>query len=125
MTLSHDLVSYHLEQHSTKSTDCTYLSLLFLTACPFNALNLIYLFIGNQLSFITLLKRSPPSSLLSFYHLPIYWKTTFFDLIPLGTGSFLIALQLQTNNWIILQINLSQVSSFTQSFRPLELPCRW
>ena len=123
MTLSHDLVSHHLEQHSTKSTNRTYLSLLFLTACPFNAPNLIYLFIGNQLSFITLLKRSQPSSLLSSYHLPICWEMTFLDLIPLETGSSLIALRLRANDWVILQINPSQVSSFTQSLRPLKPLC--
>ena len=56
MTLSRDLVSHHLERHSTKSTNHTYLSLLFLTARPFNAPNLIHLFVGNWLSFITILK---------------------------------------------------------------------
>ena len=125
MTLSRDLVSHHLEQHSTKSTDRTYLSLLFLTACLFNAPNLIHLFVGNWLSFITSLKRSQPSSLLSSYHLPICWETTFLDSIPLGTGSSLIALRLRANDWVILQINPSQVNSFTQSLRPLEPPCGW
>ena len=47
MTLSRDLVSHHLERHSTKSTNCTYLSLLFLTTCFFDVLNLIHLFVGN------------------------------------------------------------------------------
>ena len=125
MTLSRDLVSHHLEQHSTKFTDHTYLSLLFLTARPFDAPNLIHLFVGNRLSFITLLKRSQPSSLLSSYHLPICWETTFLDSIPLGTGSSLIALRLQANDWVILQINPSQVSSFTQSLKPLKPPCGW
>ena len=125
MTSSRDLVSHHLEQHSTKSTDCIYLSLLFLMARPFDAPNLIHLFVGNWLSFITLLKRSQPSSLLSSYHLPICWETTFLDSIPLGTGSSLIALQLRANDWVILQINPSQVSSFTQSLKPLEPPCGW
>ena len=125
MISSRDLVSHHLKRHSTKSINHTYLSLLFLTARPFNAPNLIHLFVGNWLSFITLLKRSQPSSLLSSYHLLICWETTFLDLIPLGTGSFLIALQLRANDWVILQINPSQVSSFTQSLRPLEPPCGW
>ena len=125
MTLSRDLVSHYLKQHSIKSTDRTYLSLLFLTACPFDAPNLIHLFAGNWLSFITLLKRSQPSFLLSFYHLPICWETTFLDLIPLGTGSSLIALRLRADDWVILQINPSLVSSFTQSLRPLEPPCGW
>ena len=118
MTLSRDLVSHHLEQHSTKSTNRTYLSLLFLTAHPFDAPNLIYLFVGNRLSFITLLKRSQPSSLLSSYYLSICWETTFLDSIPLGTRSSLIALRLRANDWVILQINPSQVSSFTRSLRP-------
>ena len=125
MTSSRDLVSHHLEQHSTKSTDCTYLSLLFLTAHPFDAPNLIHLFVRNRLSFITSLKRSQPSSLLSSYHLPICWETTFLDSIPLGTGSSFIALQLRANDWVILQINPSQVSSFTQSLKPLKPPCGW
>ena len=125
MTLSRDLVSHHLEWHSTKSTNCTYLSLLFLTACPFNAPNLIYLFVWNQLSFITLLKCSQPSSLLSSYYLFICWETTFLDSIPLGTGSSLIALRLRADDWVILQINPSLVSSFTRSLRPLEPPCGW
>ena len=125
MTSSRDLVSHHLEQHSTQSIDCTYLSFLFLTACPFNASNLIYLFVKNRISFITLLKRSQLSSLLSSYYLPICWETTFFDSIPLETGSSLIALRLQANDWVILQINPSQVSSFTRSLRPLEPPCGW
>ena len=125
MTLSRDLISHHLEQHSTKSINRTYLSLLFLTACPFNAPNISHLFVGNQLSFITLLKRSQPSSLLLSYHLLICWETTFLDSIPLRTRSSLIALRLRANNWVILQINPSQVSSFTQSFRPLEPSCEW
>ena len=125
MTLSRDLVSHHLERHLTKSTDRTYLSLLFLTARSFNVLKLIYLFVGNWLSFITLLKRSQPSSLLSSYHLSICWETTFLDSILLGTGSSLIALQLQANDWVILQINPSQISSFTRNLRPLEPPCGW
>ena len=125
MTLSRDFISHHLEQYSTKSTDCIYLSLLFLTACFFDAPNLIHLFVGNRLSFITLLKRSQPSSLLSSYHLPICWETTFLDSIPLGTGSSLIALRLRADDWVILQINPSQVSSFTRSLRPLEPPCGW
>ena len=125
MTLSRDFINHHLEKHSTKSIDHTYLSLLFLTIYPFNASNLIYLFIGNRLSFITLLKYSQPSSLLSFYYLLICWEMTFLDSIPLKTGSSLIALQLQANNWVILQINPSQVSSFPWSLRPLELPCGW
>ena len=125
MTSSPDLVSHHLEGHSTKFTNCTYLSLLFLTSRSFDAPNLIHLFVWNRLFFITSLKRSQPSSLLSSYHLPICWETTFLDLIPLETGSFLIALQLQANDWVILQINPSQVSSFTRSFRPLEPPCGW
>ena len=41
------------------------------------------------------------------------------------TRSLLIALQLQANNLVIIQINLSRVSSFTQSLRPLEPPCGW
>ena len=89
MTSSHDLISHHLKRHSTKSTTYTYLLLLFLMACSFDAPNLIHLFIRNRLSFITLLKRSQPSFLLSSYYLPICWKTTFLDSIPLGTGSFL------------------------------------
>ena len=125
MTSLRDLVSHHLEQYSTKSTNCTYLSLLFLTARLFDAPNLIHLFVGNWLSFITLLKCSQPSSLLSSYHLPICWETTFLDSISLGTESSLIALQLRANDWVILQINPSQVSSFTQSLRPLEPPCGW
>ena len=125
MTLSCDLVSHHLKRYSTKSTNCTYLSLLFLTACPFNAPNLIHLFVGNRLSFITLLKRSQPSSLLSSYHLLIYWETTFLDSILLGTRSSLIALRLWADDWVILQINPSQVNSFIQSLRPLEPPCGW
>ena len=125
MTLSRDLVSHHLEQHCTTSINCTYLSLLFLMARPFDAPNLIHLFVGNQLSFITLLKRSQPSFLLSSYHLLICWETTFLNSILLGTGSFFIALQLQANDWVILQINPSQVSSFTRSLRPLEPPCGW
>ena len=123
MTLSRDLVSHHLEQHFTKFTNCTYLLLLFLTAHLFDTSNLIHLFVGNQLSFITSLKRSQPSSLLSSYYLFICWKTTFLDSIPLGTGSSLIALRLRANDWVILQINPSQVSSFTRSLRLLELPC--
>ena len=125
MTSSRDLISYHLERHSNKSTNRTYLSLLFLTTRPFDTPNLIHLFVGNRLSFITLLKRSQPSSLLSSYHLPICWETTFLDSIPLGTGSSLIALQLQANDWVILQINPSQISSFTRNLRPLEPPCGW
>ena len=125
MTSSRDLVSNHLEQHSTKSTDCIYLSLLFLTACSFDVLNLIHLFVKNRLSFITLLKCSQPSSLLSSYYLFICWETTFLDSILLGTGSFFIALQLRANDWVILQINPSQVSSFIQSLRPLKPPCGW
>ena len=125
MILSRDLISHHLERHSTKSTNCTYLSPLFLTAHLFDVPNLIHLFVGNQLSFITLLKRSQPSSLLSSYHLPICWETTFLDSIPLGTGSSLIALRLRANDWVILQINPSQVSSFTQRLKPLEPPCGW
>ena len=125
MTSSHDLVSHHLAQHSIKSTDYTYILFLFLMACPFNVPNLIHLFVENQLSFIILLKRSQPSSLLSSYYLPICWETTFFDSILLRIGSSLIALRLQANNWVILQINPSQVSSFTQSLKPLEPPCGW
>ena len=125
MTLSRNLVSHHLEQYSTKSTNCTYLSLLFLTARPFDAPNLIHLFVGNRLSFITLLKCSQPSSLLSSYYLFICWETTFLDSIPLGTGSSLIALRLRADDWVILQINPSLVSSFTRSLRPLEPPCGW
>ena len=125
MTLSSDLVSHHLERHSTKSTNRTYLSLLFLTARSFDAPNIIHLFVGNWLFFITLLKRSQPSSLLSSYHLPICWETTFFDSIPLGIESSFIVLQLRADDWVILQINPSQVSSFTQSLRPLEPPCGW
>ena len=99
--------------------------ILFLIICFFNVLNLIHLFIDNQLSFIILLKRSPPSSLLSSYYLFIYWETIFLDSIPLKIWSFFIVLQLQANNWIILQINLNQVNSFTQSLRPLKLLCKW
>ena len=125
MTSSRNLISHHLKQHSTKSTNCTYLSLLFLTVCSFNASNLIHLFVWNWLFFITLLKRFQPSSLLSSYHLFICWETTFLDSIPLGTGFSLIALQLRANDWVILQINFSQVNSFTQSLRPLEPSCGW
>ena len=125
MTLSRDLVSHYHKRHSTKSTDCTNLSLLFLTARFFDALNLIHLFVGNWLFFITSLKRSQLSSLLSSYHLSICWEMTFLDSIPLGTRSSLIALQLRADDWVILQINPSQVSSFTRSLRPLELPCGW
>ena len=125
MTLSRDLINHHLERCSTKSTDCTYLSLLFLTARLFDTPNLIHLFVANWLSFITSLKRSQPSSLLSSYHLLICWETTFLDSILLGIESSLIALQLRANDWVILQINPSQVSSFTQNLRPLELPCEW
>ena len=105
MTSSRDLVCHYLEWHSIKSTNCPYLSLLFLTARPFNTQNLIYLFVWNWFSFIISLKRFQPSFLLSSYYLPIYLEMTFLDSIPLGTGSFLIALQLQANDWVILQIN--------------------
>ena len=71
-----------------------------LTVCPFNIPYLIYLFIGNWLFFITLLKCSQPSSLLFSYYLLIYWKTIFFNLILLRTGSPLIVLQLQTDDWV-------------------------
>ena len=71
MTSSRNLVSHHLERHSTNFTNRTYLSLLFLIAYPFDVPNLIHLFVGNRLSFITLLKRSQLSSLLSSYHFPI------------------------------------------------------
>ena len=37
----------------------------------------------------------------------------------------LIALQLLADDLVIIQINLSQVSSFTQSLRPLEPPYGW
>ena len=125
MTSLRDLVSHYLKRYFTKSTNCTYLSLLFKTARPFDAPNLIYLFIGNRLSFITSLKRSQASSLLSSYYLPICWETTFLDLISLGTGSFFIALRLRANDWVILQINPSQVSSFTWSLRLLKPLCGW
>ena len=125
MTLSRDFVSYYLKQYFTKSTDCTYLSLLFLMAHPFDVPNLIHLFIGNRFSFITLLKRSQLSSLLSSYYLPICWEITFLDSIPLGTKSSLIALQLRADHWVILQINSSQISSFIQSLKPLEPPYEW
>ena len=125
MTLSRDLISHYLELHSTKSTNCTYLSFLFLMACFFDAPNFIYLFVGNQFSFIILLKCSQPSSLLLSYYFSICWKTTFLDSILLRIGSSLIALQLQTYDWVILQINSSQVSNFIQNLRPLEPPCGW
>ena len=125
MILSHDLVSHYLEQHFTKSTNCTYLSLLFLMARFFDIPNLIHLLVGNQLFFIKSLKHSQLSSLLSSYYFPICWEMTFLDLIPLGTRSSLIALQLRANDWVILQINPSLVSSFTRSLRPLEPPCGW
>ena len=117
MTLLFDLVSHHFEQHLPKSNDCTYLSLLFLMACLFNAPNLIYLFIGNQIFFITLLTCFQPSSLLSSYHLPICWETTFLDLILMGTESSLIALWLEADDGVILQIN--------SSYWLREPPCGW
>ena len=123
VTLLRDFVSHHLERHSTKSTNRTYLSLLFLIACLFNAPNLIHLFVGNWFFFITLLKYSQPSSLLSSYYLPFCWETIFFDSIPLRIESSLIALRLQVNDWVILQINSSRVNSFTQSLKSLEPPC--
>ena len=123
VTLSHDLISYYLEQYFTKSTDCTYLSLLFLMAYLFNTLNLIHLFVGNRLFFIISLKRFQPSALLSSYYFPICWKMTFFNSILLGIGYSLIALQLQANDWVILHINFSQVNSFIQSLRFLEPLC--
>ena len=42
-----------------------------------------------------------------------------------GFRFLLIALQLRANDLVIIQINLRQVSSFTQSIRLLELPYRW
>ena len=135
MTSSRDLISHHLERHSTKSTDRTYLSLLFLTARPFDAPNLIHLFVGNRLSFITSLRRSQPSSLLSSYYLPICWECNLPWLDPVGdlglllkpyncepmTGSFYS----QPQPWSIACVIARKRPWSTRSLRPLEPPYGW
>ena len=130
-----DLISYYLEQHSTKSTNCTYLSLLFLMARLFDAPNLIHLFVGNRLSFITSLRRSQPSSLLSSYYLPICWECDLPWLDPVGdlglflkpyncepmTGSFYS----QTQPWLVACMIMRKRFQSTQSLRPLEPLYEW
>ena len=88
--------------------------------------------VGNRPSYIALLK-SPPAAIPfvgkhSFRHptiFPFVGKWPSLIWFCWGFRSLLIALQLQADDLIIIQINPSQVSSFTQSLRPLEPPYRW
>ena len=135
MTSSRDLISHHLERHFTKSTDRTYLSLLFLTARPFDAPNLIHLFVGNRLSFITSLRRSQPSSLLSSYYLPICWECDLLWLDPAGDLGLLLkpyncepmtgSSYSQPQPWSVAYVNAKKRFRFIQSLRLLEPPYGW
>ena len=92
--------------------------------------------VGNRPSYIALL-RSPPAAIpfigkRSLRHLyrhptifPFIRKWPFLMWFYWRSRSLFIALQLQANDLVIIQINLSKVSSFTQSLKPLEPLYGW
>ena len=88
--------------------------------------------IGNCLSYIVLLK-SPLAAILfvekrSLRHpsiLPFIGKQPSLIRFRWGFRCLFIALQFQADDYVIIQINPSQVNSFTQSLRPLEPQCEW
>ena len=88
--------------------------------------------VGTWLSYIALLRSL--SAAIPFVGKRSHHHPTIFPFVGKrpsliwfcwGSRSPFIALQLQANDLVIIQINSSQVSSFTQSLRPLELPCGW
>ena len=85
--LSHDLISYHIQQYSTKSTNCTYLSpyswrLIFLIHQTLS----IYCWEALHPSSYLLELISPPLFLLPPYN---YWAVGYTSLLwikpPVGT----------------------------------------
>ena len=88
--------------------------------------------VRNRLSYIALLRSLPAA--IPFVGKRSYRHSIIFSFVRKWLSliwfrwrsrSLFISLQLQADNLVIIQINPSQVSSFTQSFRPLEPPCGW
>ena len=70
-------------------------------------------------------KRSPRDSYRHPIIFPFFGKQLSLIWFRWGIRSPLIVLQLRADNLFIIQINPSQVNSFTQSLKPLEPPCGW
>ena len=81
MTELRDLISYHIQQYSTKSTNCTYLPSIF-TKLHFQYIKPHSPIVKNQFFFNPLLKHISSSFYCSFdFYLPIFrlLKLNFFS----------------------------------------------
>ena len=111
MTLSCDFVSYHIQQHSTKFIDCTYLS-----PCSwrltFSVHQNSFIYYWESASYIAFVEKPtscypicwdahPIAVSISTHQYPICWDATFFNLILLRFGPPLIALQLRADDTFI------------------------
>ena len=144
MILSRDLISNHIQWHSTKFTNCTYL-LPCSWWLTFLVHQISFIYCWESASYIAFLRRPPavilfvgkrslrhPIAVLTSTHqYPIYWDATFFDSIPLGFGSLFIVLQLRADDVFINLFPARLVacgvarkrSRSIQSSRPMEPPC--